>query len=114
MHDFNGEMQEIPKKTYTKWLNYDKIECGLQLRQRADKDYLMIDEKGHKKKLKEYFIEEKIPREQRNRIWLLTEESHVLWVIGRRISADYKIDKNTRKILEVRISGGNYREDQED
>lgn len=114
VHDFNGEMQEIPKKTYTKWLNYDKIECGLQLRQRADKDYLMIDEKGHKKKLKEYFIEEKIPREQRNRIWLLTEESHVLWVIGRRISADYKIDKNTRKILEVRISGGNYREDQED
>lgn len=114
VHDFNGEMQEIPKKTYTKWLNYDKIECGLQLRRRADKDYLMIDEEGHRKKLKAYFIEEKVPGEQRSRIWLLTEKSHVLWVIGKRISADCKIDKNTRKILEVRISGGNYREDQED
>lgn len=114
VRDFSGEMWKIRKKTYTKWLNYDKIKCGLLLRKRAGGDYLTIDEKGHRKKLKEYFIEEKIPKEQRDKIWLLAEDAHVIWVVGGRISASYRIEENTRKILEVQISGGNYREDQED
>ena len=109
--DFGGKIPEIHKKKYTKWLNYDKIKTSLQIRKRAAGDYLVIDEKGHKKKLKEYFIEEKIPSEQRTDIWLLAEDSHILWVIGGRISADCKIEKNTERILEVRVIGGNYYED---
>lgn len=111
--DFHGEMREIPKKAYTKWLNYDKIKCNLYLRKRAGGDYLVIDEAGHRKKLKEYFIEAKIPREQRGQIWLLTEGSHVIWAVGARIGTDYKVSENTKRVLEVQISGGNYREDQE-
>lgn len=114
VHDACGEIWKNKKKTYTKWLNYDKIKCGLQLRRRAGGDYLTIDEMGHKKKLKEYFIEAKIPRERRDNIWLLAEDAHIIWVVGGRISADYKIVQDTKKILEVQISGGNYREDQED
>ena len=41
----------------------------------------------------------------------LAQQSHVLWVIGGRISAVCKIKEDTKKILEVRIDGGNYRED---
>lgn len=109
--DFNGKMGEIQKKTYTKWLNYDRIEGSLLFRKKAGGDYLTIDSAGHKKKLKEYFIEEKIPREQREHTWLLTEGAHVLWVVGGRISADYKIEANTKRILEVQMVGGNYYED---
>ena len=89
----------------------DKIKGGLLFRKRAGGDYLTIDSAGHRKKLKEYFIEEKIPREQREHTWLLTEGAHVLWVVGGRISADYKIDINTKRVLEVQIVGGNYYED---
>lgn len=109
--DFGGKIPEIHKKKYTKWLNYDKIKHSLKIRKRAAGDYLVIDEKGHKKKLKEYFVEEKIPSWQRTDIWLLTEYSHVLWVIGGRISADCKIEKSTERVLEVRVVGGNYHED---
>lgn len=109
--DFGGEIPKILKKKYTKWMNYDKIKTNLQIRKRAAGDYLVIDEKGHKKKLKEYFIEEKIPSGQRDTIWLLAEDSHVFWVVGGRISADCRIEKNTKRILEVRIIGGNYHED---
>lgn len=114
VRDACGEIWKNQKKTYTKWLNYDKIKCGLRLRRRAAGDYLTIDEMGHKKKLKEYLIAEKVPRDRRNQIWLLAEDAHILWVVGGRISADYKVEQDTKKILEVRISGGNYREDQED
>lgn len=111
VREFSGEIWEIPKKKYTKLLNYDKIKYSLQFRKRAGGDYLTIDEAGHKKKLKNYFIEEKIPRESRDAAWLLTEGAHVLWVVGRRISAYYKIEPHTKRILEIQMSGGNYYED---
>lgn len=106
-----GKIGQIHKKKYTKWLNYDKIKGDLQVRRRREGDYLTIDLQGHKKKLKEYFVNEKIPREKRENMWLLTEGSHVIWVIGGRISTCYKIEKETKRILEVRMVGGKYNED---
>ena len=104
--DFSGDMEQISKKTYTKWLNYDKIIDSLQIRNRLSGDYLILDKEGHKKLLKEYFINEKIPSEKRSKILLLTSDSQVIWVFGRRISADYKIDESTKRILEVQFYGG--------
>ena len=49
----------------------------------------------------------------RDTMLLLTEGSHVVWAVGQRISADYKINANTEKILEVHFFGGNYHESQE-
>ena len=39
---------------------------------------------------------------------LLAQDDKVIWVIGGRISADTKVDGNTKRILKVQISGGNY------
>ena len=105
-----GEITEIDKKTYTKCFDYDKIKCGLQIRTRETGDYLAVDCDGHSKKLKEYFVNEKIPAEERDDIWLLAEGSHILWVAGHRISAAYKIDDNTKRILEVQFFGGRFYE----
>ena len=111
---FSGKIEEIPKKKYTKWLNYDKIKCDLWIRKRISGDYITIDADGHTKKLKEYFIGEKIPAERREDIWLLADQSHVLWVVGGRISADCRVEPHTEKVLEIQMRGGNYLEDQED
>lgn len=107
----NRQNSKIQKKKYTKWLNYDKIKCDLQIRKRASGDYLTVDEAGHRKKLKDYFINEKVPQELRDKVWLLAEQSHIVWVIGGRISAAYKVTNDTKRILEVRADGGNYLED---
>ena len=113
IRDFSGNMQEIPKKTYTKWFDYGKIKSGLRLRRRESGDYLKIDAAGHTKKLKEHFVNEKIPAAKRDAIWLLATGSEILWVAGGRIGAGCKVGENTEKILEVRLSGGNDCEDQE-
>ena len=52
VHKFAGNMNEIPKKTYTKWFDYDKIKDGLAVRKRRAGDYLVTDSAGHTKKLK--------------------------------------------------------------
>ncbi|MCD8046359.1 MAG: tRNA lysidine(34) synthetase TilS [Clostridiales bacterium] len=96
-------LQEIPKKTYTKWFDYDKIRFNVQLRTRRSGDYLQIDADGGHKSLKKYFVDEKIPREERDQICLLTDADHVMWVVGYRISEAYKVDGQTRHILQVEV-----------
>ena len=96
----------IPKKKYTKWLDYDKIKNGLQVRTRRSGDYLQIDDAGGKKSLKKYLIDEKVPGEERGDLPLLCDGDHVVWVIGRRVSAYYKVTDETRRIIEVLYIGG--------
>ncbi len=95
----------IPQKTYTKWFDYDKIINCLVLRNRQTGDYLTITEDGKCKSIKEYFIEEKIPRMERAQKLLLADGQHILWVIGKRISEAYKVTKQTQTILQVTILG---------
>ena len=107
------ENVKISKNRYTKYFDYDKIRGSLQIRTRQTGDYLVVDEAGHKKRLKEYFINEKIPLEKRDEILLLTCEAKVFWVIGGRISEDIKVSKDTKRILKVQITGGTYYEKSE-
>ncbi len=102
--------QEIPKKMYTKWFDYDKINGSMRLRTRREKDYLIIDAEGKKKKIKNYFIDEKVPREQRDELLLLADETHLIWAIGYRISEDVKVTEHTKRILEIQVDGGNIHE----
>lgn len=96
----------IPKKKYTKWLDYDKIKNSLQVRTRRSGDYLQIDDTGGKKSLKKYLIDEKVPGEERGDLPLLCDGDHVVWVIGRRVSAYYKVTDETKRIIEVLYIGG--------
>ena len=99
----NGD--EFPKNQYTKWFDYDKIKGTLSLRHRQPGDYLTLPS-GGRKTLKSWMIDEKIPRQEREQIWLLAEEKHILWIVGHRISAYYKITEQTKTILEVEFNGG--------
>ncbi|MCM1086621.1 MAG: tRNA lysidine(34) synthetase TilS [Muribaculaceae bacterium] len=103
---FEEKGQIIPGKTYTKWFDYDKITTVLLVRTRQTGDYLMIDRALHRKSIKEYMIHEKIPRLQRDSMYLLADGAHVLWIPGYRISQYYKVDENTKRILQVRLRGG--------
>ncbi len=98
---FPYKNENILQKRYTKWLDYDKIDHNLLLRTRRPGDYLVIDQKGHRKKLKDYLIEEKVPVGERDTVPLLAKGSEILWVLGHRINAAYKISPQTKQVLEV-------------
>jgi len=101
--DFYKKGQNIPEKTYTKWFDYDKITTVLVLRTREKGDYLTIDKALRKKTIKEYMVNEKIPEIRRKSIYLLADGSHIVWIPGYRISQYYKVDENTKRILQVRL-----------
>ena len=98
--------QEVPTNQYTKWFDYDKIKKCPMIRTRQTGDYLTIaDGRGGmiRKSLKSYFVDQKIPRKERDRLPILAEDDHVLWVMGYRISEYYKVTENTKRILKVQL-----------
>ena len=92
---------EYPRNTYTKWFDCDKISGEIVVRNRMEGDYLTINSEGGTKSLKQYFIDEKIPKNMRDTIPLVCDGSHVMWVVGYRISEHYKLTEDTRRVIEV-------------
>ncbi len=64
----------------TKTFNYGKIRGSLALRNRKEGDFLRIFPSGGRKKLKDFFIDKKIPREERDNILLVAAGSEVIWI----------------------------------
>lgn len=98
--------QIVQKKKYTKYLDYDKIKKGFEVRGRRSGDFFISDAKMHRKKLKSYFIDEKVESSKRDHIPLLAQGSEIIWIIGMRINFSYKISEKTKYILEIHYNGG--------
>lgn len=94
-------MEDIPRNAYTKWFDYDKICNGLCIRNRLPGDTIVVNEAGDHKKLKEYFINEKIPQSERDSVKVIVAGSEVIWVIGHRIAENVKLTSSTETVLEI-------------
>ncbi len=98
-----AESALIERKTYTKWFDYDKIVNCVKVRNRRAGDYLTINSDMDKKSLKDYLIDSKVAREKRDSIPVIADDSHILWVVGLRISEYYKVSDTTKRILEISV-----------
>lgn len=85
---------------YTKWFDYDKIKDTPVVRTRQTGDFITLSD-GKTKTVKRFMIDEKIPRQMRDEIPLLADGSHVMWIMGYRISQFYKIEADTKRIFEA-------------
>ena len=115
--DFDGDLSSVPRKLYTKWLDYDKIGAFPSFRTRREGDRIRLDESGRSKTIARYMIDAKVPAELRGRIVLPASGSEILWIpAGRtdaaeagtgsssdsgRISAAYMVSSHTSRILEI-------------
>ncbi len=102
--DFTEFSEKIPQKSYTKWFDYDKIKSAVRVRSRRAGDYFQTDADGGHKKLNRYFIDEKVPLPERDRIILLADGDHIMWAVGYRISEAYKVTEQTGRVLCVTVS----------
>ena len=100
-----NKMQNIPKSDCLKWFDYDKISGALALRNRTKGDFLTINEEGARKKLQDYLVNEKVPKNVRDELLVLADGQHIVLVPGMRISAYYKVTEQTQRILQVYIGG---------
>lgn len=84
-----------------KYIDADKVEGNLYLRNRREGDrFIPFGMKGNKK-IKDYFIDEKIPRDMRDRIPLLVDDKNIIMIVGYAGSEIYKIDKTSRNVFKI-------------
>lgn len=102
LENISKENLIIPENACTKWMDYDKIKGSLKIRHRQSSDVISIRD-GRHKKLRRVMIDDKIPEDIRNKLWLLADDNDILCIIGGRMGEDYKVTKDTRTILIVGI-----------
>ena len=95
------EPVEISKDICTNVFDYDKIEAGLFCRTRKAGDVIRLQ--AGRKKIKDVFIDEKIPKEERDRIPLIAAEQEILWIPDVRRSAAGLVDETTKRFLYIQI-----------
>jgi tRNA(Ile)-lysidine synthase len=80
------------------------ISCpSLSIRSRKSGDFFYPGGFGKKKKVQDYFVDEKIPRDERDSVPLLINNNDIAWIVGHRIDERYKVDDNTIRVLLLEI-----------
>ena len=93
--------EKMEEKDFTKIIDYDKIDKDIQLRYRKPGDFFVFSKDGKSKSLSRFFIDQKIPREERDRIPLAADGSRIIWIIGHRLSEFYKVSEKTKRYLRL-------------
>ncbi|HOZ61585.1 MAG TPA: tRNA lysidine(34) synthetase TilS [Smithellaceae bacterium] len=85
------------------YMDLAALQPPLLLRNRRKGDWFEPMGAGGRKKLKDFFIDQKVPRTQRDDIMLIVDAVSVVWVEKMRLSERVKITDQTKSVLEVRI-----------
>ena len=106
--------EKISFSDYTKVFDYGKIRQYLHMdssdivvRTRMDDDYFYVDNDGHTKKLNQYFIDQKVPGSNRDAIYVAALGNLVLWIIGMRDTAFFRVSEETKEVLTLSLEDKN-------
>ncbi len=87
-------------------LDLESLEGPLCVRRRRDGDVFFPLGSGGKVKLKKFFIDLKVPREQRDTIPIVTCGNDIVWVAGIRPGEPWRVTDKTRLCLRLELLKG--------
>lgn len=93
---------DIPRKTCTKWFDYDKIKRPVLLRYAQKDDFFYFDD-THKKLVFDYMKDEKIPLHLRSQQEIIVSKQHMLYFPDKRMSSFFNVTDQTKLVLELCI-----------
>lgn len=94
-----GELSEADAKTI--FLDLNKLQFPLTVRKWEKGDYFIPFGMKGKKKLSKFFKDEKLSLPEKENCWLLCSRNEIVWVIGHRADARFRVEKETSTILKL-------------
>jgi tRNA(Ile)-lysidine synthase len=76
-----------------------KVKSTLIIRSRREGDFFYPSGFGRRKKLQDFFVDEKVPRDERDSVPLALSGDEIVWIAGRRQDGRFAPDKNTARFL---------------
>jgi tRNA(Ile)-lysidine synthase len=100
---FKDSNFEISKQKNCIHLDASKLNYPLQLRHWKEGDSFYPLGMDQKKKLSDFFINNKLSLVEKEKIWILLSDNEIVWIIGMRLDNRFKVSNKTEEILEIKI-----------
>ena len=83
----------------------DRLTFPLTVRPRKTGDFFYPLGFGRRKKLQDFFVDEKIPRDERDRVPLIISGDDIVWVVGYRGDERFRVKEETKRVLRLEVKG---------
>lgn len=98
--DANLNIERSPNIFYA---DYDKLFFPLKLRHWKQGDWFIPFGMRGRKKISDYFSDNKFSLIEKEHCWLLCSQDDIIWIVGHRSDDRYKITNKTQQILKISI-----------
>ncbi len=105
---FEGQSFEPGDGKSSVLLDAGPMTFPLQVRPRRPGDFFFPAGFGKKKKLQDFFVDEKVPRDDRDKVPLIVSGSDIVWIAGYRADERFRITEKTKKFLRLVIVKGKF------
>jgi len=85
------------------FVDLNRVALPLKLRIRQPGDRFIPTGMTSEKKLKEFFIDEKVPKLERDNVPIMTDAEKIIWIVGYRMDARAVCSNDTHKILHITV-----------
>ncbi|MGC9362213.1 MAG: tRNA lysidine(34) synthetase TilS, partial [Candidatus Syntrophosphaera sp.] len=83
------------------YLDADKVNFPFTIRSRRPGDRFMPFGMDRLKKLKDFFIDAKVPKFERDHVPIFDDGSKIFWIAGHRLDSRVAMDKDTQRYLHI-------------
>ena len=103
----DNNLDSYKTSSNTALFDFDKLVFPIVLRKWKKADSFIPFGMNGRKKLSDFFIDNKLSNFEKDEVWILQSGNDIIWIIGHRPDNRYRVTKQTKTIFKIKQAHGN-------